>query len=1063
MQVGIALEPYDAAAERRRRSICGRDKGPETGDELVYIPHMGKSQTRASIWLSILLAYGACAFALDPSLDVSQYAHTAWKIREGFTKGTIFSLAQTPDGYLWLGTEFGLVRFDGVQAIPWQAPSGDPLPSDWIDSLIVAHDGTLWIGTEKGLASWKDGKLRKYEEVAGQVITSLLQDPEGTIWFGLREPGRVCAVRGTTTQCYGAGSFGWSVPELYEDHKGNLWVSAQTGVWRWAPEPPEQYRLSGPVEAKAFIEGDNGALLMATGRSGPLAGPVTGSIEGLKQLVDGKIGSYALPGIAGQFNPTRLFRSRDGSLWIGTVQGLLHFHQGRIDAFSVTDGLSGNAIRNIFEDREGNVWVCTENGLDRFREFTVSTVSVNQGLSTSAAYLLEATPDGSIWTITADGLNHWQSGHMTIYGTRTVPGQNSRTDAGQQIINPRVTEVANSGLRGTVSSLGQDDQGRVWAGSSEGVFYFSRTRFVPVPDIPGGTILAIAGDEHGKVWISNNDEGLFYSTPEGAAQPIPWARFGHKYGAAALLPDLVQGGLWLGFFDGGIAYLKDGQVRASYNAAVGLGNGPVNDLQVDAEGAVWAATEGGLSRVKGGRISTLISSNGLPCDAVNSVIEDNDHSFWLYMPCGLVRITRSELDAWVSDSKRRVKTTVFDSSDGVRVRALAGGHSRLMGKSPDGRIWFSPPDGVSVIDPRHLAFNKLPPPVHIRQVTADGKQYAASEGLRLPAKVQDLSIDYTALSLVAPETIHFRFKLEGQDRDWREVVNNREVQYSNLAPGSHRFRLTASNNSGVWNQEGAFLDFTVPPAYYQTNWFRALCAITLLAMVWTAYRLRVGAFARRQAEIRALNEQLIQAQEAERMRISGELHDGVLQQITSLTLRLGKVRRQVPPDSEAKATVSGLQQDLIKIGADIRHLSHELHPALLQDSGLPIALSSYCEEFSKVRGLTVSCETDESVQKLSPGAALCLYRITQEALGNAAKHSKAKNVEVRLAQSDGRVYLTVSDDGVGSTPDQVGKSGGLGLINMRERVLQLDGTFVFDSEPGHGTTVRVTVPFRASS
>jgi signal transduction histidine kinase len=215
--------------------------------------------------------------------------------------------------------------------------------------------------------------------------------------------------------------------------------------------------------------------------------------------------------------------------------------------------------------------------------------------------------------------------------------------------------------------------------------------------------------------------------------------------------------------------------------------------------------------------------------------------------------------------------------------------------------------------------------------------------------------------------------------------------------------------------------------------------------------------------VRALNEQLIKAQEAERMRIAGELHDCFLQQITSLTLTLGKVKRQVPPDSEAIATVSSLQQQLIQIGTDVRHLSHELHPALLQEAGLPAALSSYCEEFSNVRGLPVSCETDESVKDLSPGVALCLYRIAQEALGNAAKHSEAKKVEVRLTRPDRSVYLSISDDGVGCAPGQIGSSGGLGLINMRERVLQLNGTFEFDSQPGRGATVRVTVPFRPAS
>ena len=223
------------------------------------------------------------------------------------------------------------------------------------------------------------------------------------------------------------------------------------------------------------------------------------------------------------------------------------------------------------------------------------------------------------------------------------------------------------------------------------------------------------------------------------------------------------------------------------------------------------------------------------------------------------------------------------------------------------------------------------------------------------------------------------------------------------------------------------------------------------------------ALRQRETEIRTLNEQMIKTQEAERMRIAGELHDGVLQQITSLTLRLGSVKRQVPADSEAKATVNRLQQELIQIGTDIRHISHELHPALLQEAGLPAALSSYCEEFSDVRGLPVECETEESVKELSPGAALCLYRIAQEALGNAAKYSHAEKVEVRLTRSDGRVCLLVSDDGVGCDPDQITKSGRLGVANMRERVLQFNGTFEFDSEPGHGTRVTVTLPFTAAS
>jgi ligand-binding sensor domain-containing protein len=299
---------------------------------------MGHVLTRAFVDLVFLLTSCACAFALDPSLDVSQYAHTAWKTRDGFTRGLIVSVAQTPDGYLWLGTVFGLFRFDGVRAVPWSAPAREPLPTNRISKLLVGHDGTVWIAAVGALASRKDGKLTQYSEVAGADVISLVQDDKGTVWAGANDPGRLCAIRGRKMQCYGAGSFGGLVSALYVDHQGNLWVSAQTGLWRWAPGPPEHYPFhGGTFQASALIEGDRGELLMATVVPGTDSDTTTGSIEGLKELAGEKIRNHTLPGSISYFRPKSLFRSSDGSLWIGTVQGLLHLHQGRIDRFTVAD------------------------------------------------------------------------------------------------------------------------------------------------------------------------------------------------------------------------------------------------------------------------------------------------------------------------------------------------------------------------------------------------------------------------------------------------------------------------------------------------------------------------------------------------------------------------------------------------------------------------------------------------------------------------------------------------------------------------------------------------------
>ena len=302
---------------------------------------------------------------------------------------------------------------------------------------------------------------------------------------------------------------------------------------------------------------------------------------------------------------------------------------------------------------------------------------------------------------------------------------------------------------------------------------------------------------------------------------FPWSTFGRKDPALVLAPDPLRGDLWLGFSRGGVVWFRDGQVRSSYSATDGLGSGAVNQLRFDTEGALWIAAEGGLSQLKNGRIATLTSMSGLPCDAVQWTMEYDAQSVWIMMPCGLVRVARSELDAWTGAADKTARTlraTVFDNSDGLRTLAVVGDYTPRVGKSGDGKLWFISPDGISVVDPLHLPFNKLSPPVHIEKVIADRKEYQgnllgdAPSNPRLPPLLRELEIDYTALSLVAPEKIRFREKLEGWDHDWQDAGTRRQAFYGNLPPRNYRFRVMASNNSGVWNEAGTFLDFSIAPA-----------------------------------------------------------------------------------------------------------------------------------------------------------------------------------------------------------------------------------------------------------
>jgi ligand-binding sensor domain-containing protein/signal transduction histidine kinase len=974
---------------------------------------------------------------LNPALDVSQYAHTAWRIREGFTKGQIRSITQTPDGYLWLGTEFGLFRFDGVRNVPWQPPADQHLPSTYIMSLLAARDGTLWVGTDKGLASWNSSRLTHYPEFADQFVFGLLEDRDDSVWVGTFSfpTGKLCAIHNGSVQCYGEdGSLGRGVLGLYEDSKGNLWLGVKDGLWRWKPGPPEFLPLLGVSQGPQILAEDfDGALLICIG-------------GGIKRLVDGKTENYPLPGPVGQFKANRLLGDRDGGLWIGTFdRGLVHVHQGRTDVFARSDGLSGEAVSTLFEDREGNIWVTTPNGLDRFRDFAVPTFSVNQGLSNAGVESVLADKDGSVWFSTSGGLNRWDNGQITNFGKRDgkLKGQNP-------------------------NSLFQDHRGRIWVSTNREFGYLENGQFISISSVPGGVVRSIAEDTQGNLWIANQNLGLFHLLQGSVVEQIPWDRLGHKDFAAALAFDPLQGGLWLGFFQGGVAYFKDGKVHVTYAAADGLGKGRVDGLRLDQDGTLWAATEGGLSRLKNNRVATLTSKNGLPCDGVHWVMEDNVHSFWLNASCGLVHIARAELDAWASavdqdkDAKRTIQATVFDSSDGVRSLAYPTGFCQQVAKSSDGKLWFVSIDGVSVVDPRHLSFNKLPPPVHIEQFTADRKTYEATStakgNLRLPPLVRDLEIDYTALSLVAPEKVLFRYKLEGWDHDWQEVGNRRQAFYTNLPPRNYRFRVHACNNSGVWNEAGTFLDFAVAPAYYQTTWFRLSCVAAFLAVLVALHQLRVRQVAR-QFNMR------MEERVGERTRIARDFHDTLLQSFQGVLLKFHAATYQLSDRPEARKTFESVIEQARQAITEGRHAVQGLRASTVVTNNLARAISAIGDELA-ADPTGQNCpdfrvQVEGPTRDLAPLVRDEVHRIAGEALRNAFRHAQAERIEVEISYDRRQLRLRVRDNGRGIDPKILGgggRAGHYGLPGMQERAKLVGGKLSVWSEIDSGTETELTIP-----
>lgn len=977
----------------------------------------------------ILLIWCSSAYALNPSIHVSQYSHMSWKVRDGFAREAIETIAQTPDGYLWLGTASGLLRFDGMRNVPWQPPLDQQLPSNSVMSLLAARDGSLWIGTSKGLARWKDGKLTQYTELSGRYIFKILEDHEGTIWAsGLAiTTGRLCAIQESSVHCDGDdGRLGRGAFNLFEDSKGNLWAGVKNGLWRFRPGPPKFYPLAGePDGIRAIGEDVDGTLLV-------------GWNGGIYRFIDGQAEAYPLSGVAGQFKAKRILRDRDGGLWIGTSdRGLIHEYRGKADQYGNSKGLSGDNIYALFEDREKNIWVATISGLDRFRDFAVVTFGRNEGLLDPVVSSVLSARDGSVWLGRYAGLSRWTNGSLTMFG------QDGKVNGH----NP--------------NSLFQDNNGRIWVSTPVGFGYLQGDRFRLVSAM-SGAVTGMCQDTAGNLWIANEHAALVKVRGEVVVQQIAWTDLGHNDPASALVADPLRGGLWIGFNRGGIAYLTDNQIRESYATTNGLAEGRVNYLGFDRDGSLWVATDSGLSRLKDGRVTTLTSRNGLPCDTIHWAIEDTVDSMWIKSACGLVRINRYELASWVAaaggnkDAKPSSPFMILDISDGVMSVSRNSHFSPQVSQAADGRLWFSGLEGVNVVDPNRLPFNNVPPPVHVEQLIADRKTYdaTANRDLRLPPLIRDLEIAYTALSFVAPEKNLFRYKLEPRDHDWQDATNRRQVFYNDLPPGNYRFRVMACNNSGVWNEAGTYIDFTIDPAYYQTTWFRVALVMILLLTLGVISQLRLRQVAGR---VRVRMEERLE----ERERIARDLHDTLLQSVQGLILKFHAVWNQIPKDTPTYIALERTLDHADQILAEGRARIQNLRVDSASLSDLPAAFRCVAERTSQGRDATFKTVVEGRVRDLHPLVLEECYCIGREAIINSLSHSEAQRIEAEITYDSLQFRLRVRDNGRGIDPkilEAGGRPGHWGLRGMQERAQKIGGQLKFWSRPETGTEVELTVP-----
>ncbi len=929
---------------------------------------------------------------------------------EGIDLPAINALAQTTDGYLWLGTGTGLIRFDGMRFTRWEPRAGEKWPDDEVRYLLASPDGALWIRTMNTISRFVRGRLERYPEADSWLNgrnRAIAEDHAGTLWLvRASDPPEVGALlRNGTFRVYGRtdGLPERSIQNIFEDRSDNLWLSTDREICRWSPGRPAECRAFPRVGTLSIAGGAAADLLLG---------------DDLEPMVRA-MGDPSL-------TPKCAARDRDGNIWIGTLgQGLLRSKSGKLDRFTRLDGLSSDSVLALFEDRERDLWVVTARGLDRFRDPQVLRVSTVDGLSSDQVTAVQGTRDGSAWVGTLGG------GLNLVNGNRAARYQLSSLLPSANIL-----------------SLFEDTSQRLWIGTTDGFGYCLKNRFIQIRSPDGSPlthVFAITSDPGGAIWVADGKLGLFVLR-SGVAQPfsLPGMRATGMY----QVESLSDGALWIGYYDGGVAVVHHGTVR-NFTTRDGLADGPIWDLAEDRSGTVWVGARDALSRYRNGVWTTWDTTHGVPDGGVWGIIEDNQDTLWFMTSRGLARLSLEALNQSPDGAPRKLQFTLYGQSDGIRLAANPRMTNPRSSRSSDGRLWISTDDGVAIVDASLIRRNPLPPPVVVEEIVVDGKPLDLSSGAELPFRGRQVHITYTGLSLLVPERVRFRYKFEGLDHDETDAGTRRNVDYVNLPPGHYRFRVTACNNDGVWSPTGATLAFRIEPYFYQTKWFAGLCILGLALIAWGIHRLRVRMIMTR-----------YEATVQERVRLTRELHDSLLQGFVGVVYQLEAAARQFECAPElGKQRLERAIEQADRALAEARQAMLAMRLPALEKSTLPEALSATAGGLTEGTDIDFHLDVRGRVRQLPYDAQANIFLIGREAIVNSVNHAHATTILAGLTYSEKHVRLTVQDDGAGFDLETVkAKHDHWGMAGMRERAVQIGATFSVCSSLGQGTKVEVVVP-----
>ena len=686
--------------------------------------------------------------------------------------------------------------------------------------------------------------------------------------------------------------------------------------------------------------------------------------------------------------------------------------------------MTSNTAFNFLEDREGNVWASSSKGLDRFsyRPF----ISVELPAPYSNLTLL-AGESGDVWVAT------------TI--------RNS-------LLRVSGKKVIKEGGPMEVASVFRDSGGTTWWGNADGIWKQNRNgfEFFPRPiNLHGGIWEIFPADDPGGLWARLGDTGLVHfnngvwadrETPKGLPEKGPSCSFKDQ-----------QGRIWLGYSNGGVYFMEGGQVQ-SFSRNDGIDIGKIKVIR--GRGAqIWLGGETGLAMFNNGRFSS-VNTAGEPFGAVSGIVETEDGGLWLNASHGIVHIPASERRQLLTDPVHRINYRLYTILDGIPGGPQINYSVSTAVEASDGRIWFATDSGLAWIDPARIEKNNLPPPVVVKSLTTDEKTYQSTEILELPKGTENLRINYTALSLSVPERVRFKYLLEGVDDNWRDAGTHREASFTNLGPGAYRFRVIASNNDGVWNEEGAVLEFTILPMFYQTNWFLALCATALGFLFWLGYRWRVR-------QVKYLLQLQFQERLAERTRIAQDLHDKLLQGFVSAKMQLFTEVHDLPPETPKARRLKGIYELLGQLIEEGRNTVKDLRASEYDElTDFEKKFLKIREEFDSSKNVDFRILINGTQRLLHPLVGNEMLQIGHEALINAFLHSRATTIEIEIEYGIRSLNLIVRDNGCGIDSEilRSGREGHWGLTGMRERAEKIKAEIRILSRVNAGTEVVVSVPRR---